>query len=335
MFKRIARKEALWGLAAGVGLVVSPAGAVPLAFHATPASQAAAQIANQYRANVIVEPSLNRSQPVSFSIPNAGDPTARLDAVKHLAHSLGTTYSKVYVISRADTEAAVSTPAVDTNTDVVFGQRNMPAVDAIQAIATADNAKVKYYGSIGGRVDLSASRLPAAQAADEVARQTHTRWKVFYAIGPTRDDTTANGGTTTTIIGYTPAGAPITESTTPGSNRYAHRTPSPSSSDNSTAIVAPSNALPAPPAAPYISGPPPVESLWNSPYGYNPYGYYPFGFYPYPYPYIIPSGPFLGAGTGISMFPGTGFTPAPGSTGVTIPPGQTMGPGGPIMIPLR
>jgi len=202
LLRHTGRGAAVPAAAALALLFGSAALAEPLTFSGTPASDAIAQIDQKYGVQLVLRGNLNPSQAVSFS--EGSGPGARLVTINNLANALGADFQKVYVLSHAAGDVASSVP-VDTNADVVFPSATIPAAEAIQRVASVDNATVRLPANLTGNVTLSATTLSAADAAAEIARQTHTRWKAFYALTPRRQGRNLAGK----VIDRTRGGSPI------------------------------------------------------------------------------------------------------------------------------
>ncbi len=191
--------------AQGVDAPAAPVASVPLSFDLVPARDAAARISDQFAVNIVFKGGLDASLPVSFTVSDRSG--TRLEAINDLANAVGADFQKTFVISKDDAAAPSPLPKIDTNGSVVFPSLTMPAAEAIRMAAAVDNATVQIYGDLSGTVSLPTLNMSASAAADEIARQTHTRWKAFYAILPTAQARPVAGR----IIDRTGSGAPITE----------------------------------------------------------------------------------------------------------------------------
>ena len=185
-----------------IGLGAEAAASSSLDIDAAPASVAASQIAEKYGVEIQLSGVTRRR--VTFSIGDADGRGARFDAVNTLANALGATFTKVYVVSKAESGDAAHAK-VDSTSRVLFTQTSLPAMDAVARIADSDDALAQISGEIDGAVTLSAPNLPVAQAMDEIAAQTHTSWKTVYVLTPRGARLSADQE----IIGRTGAGAPI------------------------------------------------------------------------------------------------------------------------------
>ncbi len=200
-------KITAWPLAVGLAAcLATTAHAAPLVFDNISALDAAKQISDKYGVNIVFKGDFGPPQKVSFSLSDADADGARLEAVNALANAVGADFSKTYVVSKAtgdDTPA----PRVDTNASVEFPSATLSAPDAISMVASVDNATVQVSPDVTGDVTLDGTKLDDAAAAAEVAKQTGTRWKVFYAMTPRLGGHQTGGK----VIGTTAGGSPITE----------------------------------------------------------------------------------------------------------------------------
>jgi len=270
--------------------------AAPLGFTAAPAADAATQIEDKYGIHIVFKGNMNAQMPVTFSLADADASGARLQAVNALANAAGADFQKTYVVSKAP-EGSTNVPAeqIDTNAIVAFPQTKLSAEDAVRRIAGADNAVVHISGPIGDTVTMSATSLSAKEAAREVAAQTHTQWKTFYAMTPRLQGHVLSGR----VIDRTNGGSPIIEE--PYVYYQKQAAPPPTST---TTAKGPQPSTPQEPGQPQVTGP----QTAGNPFGYGPlpYGdpsspyFYPYGFSNYagnnPYAQnIYPGGPMGGS----------------------------------------
>ncbi len=247
---------------AGIALALgSLAHAAPLAVNSAPATDAATQLEDKYGIHIIFKGDFNAQRPVTFSLADADAPGARLQAVNALANAAGADFQKTYVVSKAPPSSAnVPSEQIDSNATVAFPQPKLSAEDAVRRIAGADNAVVHFSGSIGDTVTMSATSLSAKQAAREVAAQTHTQWKTFYAMTP-RGQGHALAGT---VIDRTNSGSPIIEEP----YVYYQKQPVARTAPARTAQTTPPGASQSP-APPQVTAP----QTAGSPFGYGPVPY--------------------------------------------------------------
>ncbi len=181
------KTKKVWGsiATAAVSLTLlgaQPSFADPLTFSKTPLGNVVAQMKQSLGINISIKGAYNPNLPVTFTVDNTGLAAQRLQAVNNLANALGADFQKVYVVSPAKQGATSSQIAVDTDADVAFASTSLSAAQAIQTIAGADGAIAQISSGVTGNVNLSDRVLNTHQAAAEIARQTHTQWKVYYAI---------------------------------------------------------------------------------------------------------------------------------------------------------
>lgn len=195
---------------AGIVLVLSSVGhAAPLGFTASSAADAASQIEDKYGIHIVFKGSMDTQRPVTFSLDDADAPGARLQAVNAFANAADADFQKTYVVSKAPVGSTnVPSEQIDSNAVVAFPQTKLSAEEAVRRIAGADNAAVRFSGSIGDTVTVSATSLSAKEAAREVAAQTHTQWKTFYAMTPRSGRGHWLAGT---VVDHTNGGSPIIE----------------------------------------------------------------------------------------------------------------------------
>ncbi len=292
---------------AGIALALgNMAHAAPLSFTAAPASDAAAQIEDKYGIHIVFKGNMNTQKAVTFSLADADALGARLQAVNALANAADADFQKTYVVSKAPAGSAnVPSEQIDSNAVVAFPETKLSAEDAVRRIAGADSAVVHFSGSIGDMVTMSATSLSAKQAAREVAAQTHTQWKTFYAMTP-RGRGHALAGK---IIDRTNGGSPITEE--PYVYYQKQTTPAPARTAQT-----PRASTPQEPGQPQVTGP----QTAGNPFGYGPLpfgdpnspSFYPYGFDTYagnnPYSQnIYAGGPNIGSPFGYDYGNGSGL----------------------------
>jgi hypothetical protein len=180
--------------------------AAPLVLDNVSALDAARQISDQYGVNIVFKGDFGSAKPVSFTLTDADADGARLEAVNALANAIGADFTKTYVVSKAVGETA---PAlhIDSNASITFPSTTIPISDAVTMVANVDNAIAQVTPDVTGDVTFSATKLTDADAAAQIAKQSNTRWKVFYAMTPRTNGHALRGK----IIGNTAGGSPITE----------------------------------------------------------------------------------------------------------------------------
>jgi len=330
----------------------------PLMIDNVTARDAAGQIASHYGVGVVLRGHLNPLAMVSVDVSDADTAGGRLSAINALADALGADFQKTIVVSHMAVDEPVPSPKLDVSSPVYFGSTTLPVQDAINLVASVDDASTQYFGDISGSVKLTSAQLNAQEAATQIAQQTHTRWKAFYVIAP-RGEGLQDG----TVVGRTALGQPIIEygytrfvspqvnspsvpektpdqtaQAQPQANAAGTTTGQPAAAGQQTAAAAP-GATPSP--YDYAYGYPGYGYGAYSPYGYgySPYtGYSPYGYSPYGYS-GYGANPY-GTGYGYSGYgdqsayqaaPGVSFNPIGGSVnGGNIAPGLSLQGGGPM-----
>jgi hypothetical protein len=168
-------------------------------------------------------------------------------------------------------------------------------------------------------VTLSATTLPAADAAAEIARQTHTRWKAFYALTPRLAGRNlggkvidrTNGGSPILQEPYTsfPRPAPPVTAQNPQNGEGATAAGQQPSGQDANANGQPGTGNDQTAAGQYNQ----AGNAANNAYGNNPYASNPYANNPYAYsygPYAYNYSPF-GYAPMYPVSPGTAFTPDP------------------------
>ena len=287
---------------AGIVLALgSLAHAAPLGFTAAPAGDAATQIEDKYGIHIVFKGSMNAQRPVTFSLADADAPGARLQAVNALANAAGADFQKTFVVSKAPGGSTnVPSEQIDSNAIVAFPQTKLSAEDAVRRIAGADNAVVQISGSIGDMVTVSATSLSAKEAAREVAAQTHTQWKTFYAMTPRLQGHVLSGR----VIDRTNGGSPIIEE--PYVYYQKQAVPLPAAARTAQT---PQPSTPQEPGQPQVTGP----QTAGNPFGYGPL---PYGdpnrayFYPYGFSNYAGNNPYAQ-----NIYPGGGMSGSPYGNG--------------------
>jgi hypothetical protein len=296
-----------------------------LSFNATPVSDAVAQIDHELGIHIALKSGIDPNTLVTFRVDDLGTSGAQLDAVNNLANALLADYEKTFVVSKVISESAVVSPNIDSNGQVVFPKTTLPAEDAIEMVAAADNAKVRFYTPIHGTVTMSADHLSASDAAMEIAQQTHTQWKAYFGL--TRRGSDRAGGT---IIGYTSGGRPILELPLLS---FERPTPEPTPPADTTASTATTPPAPGTAAAGTPNANQPGTGMYPNGYGYASYGYpgYTYGYanpYGYGNPYAFQ--PPFGYGSSFGGY-GSGSVVI-GGNGVSSMGGNPYGYGAPIVF---
>jgi len=266
-------------------------GAKSLDFVNAPIVDVVAQFHRTFGGNIIIKPGVNADRNVNFTVSNIREPGAAIETVQDLANALGTDWQKSFVITQATGDDDVRRPLIDSDAPVVLKSTTMSAQDAIDLVASVDGATTKFYSPVSGTVHFSSMNLTAPQAAREIAAQTHTNWKAFYALAPRTGRSVPMGAK---VIGRTSSGRPILELPTtdfrvpppPPAVPAPDTTANAGNTDGQNNTVA---AVPPMPGYPYN---------YMNPYAFNPYGYPVYG------------APAYGYGPGYGYDPygyGTGF----------------------------
>lgn len=202
------RNLTIWVAAASLfsGLALT-AQAAPLVINGESMAQAAAELSAKYDVNIVYKGDFGPPKDVTFTVDDADSPGGRLQAINALANAVGADFTKTYVVSKVTEGETAPTAQIDSRTLMTFPSKTMPVQDAISLIASTDSASAQIVGTLNDTVTFSDQSLTASQAADEVAKQTNTRWKTFYALVP-RGNGRVTGGK---IIGRTSGGQAITE----------------------------------------------------------------------------------------------------------------------------
>jgi hypothetical protein len=168
-------------LSCGAGLS-SPARADSLNIQQTPVTNAIAELDHSFGVTVVVKGTVDPETPVSVSLDDTSAPGAALDAINQLSNDIGATFQKSYVISRLPSSEPVPSVHVDSTTEIYFGDNSVDAEGAIQRIAHLDAADISYVDPVSGTIFLSDTDFTLPDAANEVARLTHTRWQAVYTL---------------------------------------------------------------------------------------------------------------------------------------------------------
>lgn len=311
--------------AAGCLYIIGSTQASALSLSRTPASTAAARIAQAYGTNVALGPGLDYNRRVSFRVLDQSDLGGRTSAISYLAHQLDADRHTLLVVNPSNGNAWRAPQALDTAITLNFDSRTVPAREVLQRIAYVDNAGVEINAPISGDVVLPSTAVPATQAAYELAMQTHTTLAVDYRL-------TARNPLMATVpppvennIPAEPAAeVVVTHRSAHRVARYAHRRMRGSISITSAApgptvvthtVTAPTGPPPiygSPPAT--VAGPQPVEPSFNNPFTsqlnggpfWNNYNY-GYGYWNNPSPYTFGNG----SVTVLPGYPGGGPTLVP------------------------
>jgi len=242
------------------------AAGVTVSFTNTPLSNVVATLDREYGVHIVLEGGLRPYQKVTFSADGVDAGSGRLLLVNQLANALDADWQKGFVISKLSPDAEPTQVPIDTSGGVYFHSATLPATSAMRIIAATDNANVQIASDVTGTVTFSSTEMSALKAADEIARQTHTRWVTYYAIAPR--NTVARNRLGETVIGTTAGGQPITEDSSILFHDNIPQPPPPVAGTATATNSTGSQQTPTTIVNPY--------SPYN-PYGYNPYAPYDLG----------------------------------------------------------
>lgn len=308
-------KKIVLGIIAAAVLAAAPGAshAAPLVLANLTAREAASQISTKYGIYIVLKSAFPASRRVTFTLTDADSAGSRLQAVNELANALGADFSKTFVVRKLPADADVPAPIIDSTNNVIFDSTTVPAETAINTVAGVDDANIQIADNIGGNVTLTAATLSAADAATQIATQTHTRWKAYYAITANLAGSKPSGKVIGTIggspiyelphINYThiPTAAEKAAQQQADAAAAAAKQPQASSQTGETAPDNNTNPAPAPAYPDY----------GYSPYSYGGYDYgYPYG-YGGGYPGYGPGGGYVDNGNGLILGTGGGFGNGP------------------------
>lgn len=204
--------KAKYGLASAVPLIVAigalvtaPAVADPLQFQKAPVSNVVSKLDGVFNISIVIRGPLDPATPITLDVPDSSAPSAVLTLVNQLSNDLGANFQKSFVISKVADAIPVSTVHVDTNSSIVFSDTTVNVNDAIQRVASLDGAAVHFADPLSGSVSLTDSTLTVADAANQIAQATHTRWQALYTLTPTTSTVPVDGK----VVGWTNEGQKI------------------------------------------------------------------------------------------------------------------------------
>lgn len=337
MKKRYATRFAIRAVAIALGI----GAATLIAGSASPANaqagdnitaqQAIHDLKADYGVVIIPSDRLDLARSVSGSVVDVSGATSS-QAVDGVAADMNARAQKVFIVVPASTSAPVTTMADaeafrGPTSTVTLQLIGVPAKDAIDAIASAADAKADIRGDIGQQtVDIAGSNMDIAQAIAEVAAETHTHWVQAYELTPRPETVVARNryhrayneeeamnyyqGLPGAITVHLPPPPVQTQETT---TSPAVANPQGNAVAESNPVVNQSQATPTEPVSPY-------DSSTTTPYGYgmpdtgyspyymmqNGYAYSPDGV-PYPQTW----GGFTNGGfspsSGLYLLPGYGY----------------------------
>lgn len=263
----------------------SVAHADSLDFEQAPVSNAVAKLDKTFGVSIVIDGASNPNTPVDVLVADLDRPGARLDAINQLANSLGLDFQKSYVISKVSDDTAIPDVRLDTTSHVVFADNTVDAAAAIQKIGLLDAAIVHFSDPVSGKVNLSDTDLQASDAADQIAKQTHTVWQAVYTLTPRSQPAVERGK----IVDRTNEGQPIVQlpfstyfspapkvlDTTPQQQTTSVQVPStvvaPATGQAPAATTSQPNAMALPNQTMPYANPNGYANPYANPYGY-PYG---------------------------------------------------------------
>ncbi len=290
-----------------------------LTFTNASASSVAAAMNKRYGVTIVFRGSINKNQPVTFSVDDPDTSGGRLAAVSSLAGALDVDFQKVYVVSKVDPGAAVPSIPMDSNGPVVFQDTRVPVRDAIQTVAAVDNALTQISPAVDGTVVFSDTHLTAPNAAASIAKQTGTEWKAYYGLFKRSEMPARLGGI---VVGQTATGQPITE--LPLLSYRQTRSVTVPLHSGEDAVVGPFTPQF---GNPDVSSVPSTDVSGFDQFSYgDPYGYTnPLGSYGYAAPngaFAVPGSVYTPGGGVSPVMPGVNAPPAnaaAGSNGAAVP----------------
>lgn len=301
------RRLTTWAAAAALtGGAALTAQAAPLVISGQTAVQAASRLSAKYGVSIVFKGDFGPPRRVSFTVDDADAAGGRLQAMNELANAAGADFTKTYVISKVAEGEAAPTAQIDSTALMAFPNTTLPVQDAISLIASTDGASAQIVGDLNDTVTLSAPSLTVAHAAEEVAKQTRTRWKTFYAMVP-RGNGRVTGGK---VIGRTSGGQAITELP----YVYYTRPKSAAQQREDQAALQQSNQDAAAPQQADLNAAQQQQMMSQNGMapngnGYNGYGYNGFGNNPYGYGFNGSGGMggYGGNGSGLVFQGGSGY----------------------------
>lgn len=309
----------------GISFAVTLAGAVAPANAQSgdtiTAQQAIHNLKADYGVVVIPADGIKLDTPVSASVlnVNGSTPTQAMDA---LANDMNARVQKLFIVVPASAEHPVTTLADASawrapGSTVTLQLTDVPAKDAIHAVAAAANATVDLRADVGQQtVSITGTDLDVAQAIAAIAAQTNTAWIPAYELMPRPQSEMAGAvyhrrlPLVSMYVNQGPTGPVIVHNapTPPPAPATASEQPAPSTANQEASAVASGSALnnQAAQSTPVVPTNPYGDTEY-APYGYDPYGGYymmqnGYGYTPYGTPYPDTYGGFTNGG----------FSPSPG-----------------------
>jgi hypothetical protein len=145
--------------------------------------QQIADFANRYGNPVIVHGALNMNAPISLAY-NEG--LSNDQAINIISEAAGARPVRVYFVTpnkRSADSLTTITSIVGRRGNISLDLKSVSARTAIEAIAAADNAQVRFpYGIPTGLVSFKSESTTLSQAIYRVAKSTNTQWKLGYLL---------------------------------------------------------------------------------------------------------------------------------------------------------
>lgn|GEM_PF-7040023 len=165
--------------------------------------QEVASFADRFGKPVILRGALNLNAPISVAYSQG---VSSDEAVTALARAAGGYAVRVYFVSPSSgvgiTLGSAATRLVGNRGTASMSLQRVPARAAIEAVAAADDAEVKFPNGVPtGTVTFSAESIPLSAILSRVAARTNTHWTLGYVIesarpsSPSLADQEANANT--------------------------------------------------------------------------------------------------------------------------------------------
>jgi hypothetical protein len=146
------------------------------------------EFANRYGEPVIIHGALNLNAPVSVAFAEG---LSSDNAIVALSQAAGAQAVRVYFVTPASSSSKITRGVSAANlvgnaAPINLRLRNVSAAAAITAVASADNAEVRFPDGVPtGMVTLWATTLPLERAISVVASKTKTHWSTGYVMEST------------------------------------------------------------------------------------------------------------------------------------------------------
>ena len=203
--------------------------------------QEISDFANRYGKPVIIHGALDLNAPVSIAA-NAGLTSDQ--AISAISQAAGAYAVRVYFVTPAAasdiTMGSAATRLIGDRGNVNLALHHVSARAAIESVAAADNAHVKFPNGVPfGFVSFNASSLPLSSAIARVATMTRTHWTLGYMLESTNPSLPSlNNGTTVNTANTQTSGDSTAASVNP------EGVPNTTSGDSTAASGGPSSNWP-------------------------------------------------------------------------------------------